>query len=126
MDPVDPNIDYGLFQTNRKSFLEIYRNTEEMQPDMMPAPRGKAVSITGFVDASHGGNKRTCRLYTGFILFVCRAPIILYIKKQQTVESSAFSSEFIAMRACILAIKTLRYKLRIFGIPFRGTNTRIQ
>ena len=120
MDHGDPNIDYGQFQTNRKSFLEIYRDAEEMKPDMMPAPRGRAVNTTGFVDASHGANRKTRRSHTGFVLFICKAPIIWYSKRQQTVESSAFSSEFIAMRACILAIKALQYKLRMFGIPFEG------
>lgn len=36
------------------------------------------------------------------------------------VKSSEFSSKFIAMRACVLAIKALQYKLRMFGIPVHG------
>ena len=75
MDHRDPNIDYRLFQTNRKSFLEIYRDAEEMKPDMMPAPRGRAVNTTDFVDASHGANRKTRRLHTGFVLFICTQSI---------------------------------------------------
>ena len=39
-------------------------------------------------------------------------------QRQQTVETSAFSSEFIAMKHCIEDIEYLRFKLRMFGVPF--------
>ena len=41
-------------------------------------------------------------------------------KRTQTVESSAFSSEFIAMKTCVEQLKGLRYKLRMFGVPING------
>jgi len=43
-----------------------------------------------------------------------------YSKKQSTVESSTFSSEFIAMKVCLEGIVALRYKLRMFGVPISG------
>ena len=46
-----------------------------------------------------------------------KAPIYWSSKQQQTVESSAFSSEFIAVKSCIEEVRGLRYKLRMFGIP---------
>ena len=73
-----------------------------------------------FVDASHAGNKITRRSQIGFILFVNRAPVVWYSKKQSTVECSAFSSEFLAMRTCIESVVALRYKLRMFGVPLDG------
>ena len=36
------------------------------------------------------------------------------------VETSAFSSEFIAMKVCIEMVRALRYKLRIFGVKIGG------
>ena len=36
------------------------------------------------------------------------------------VELSTFSSEFIAMRTCMESIISMRYKLRIFGVPIQG------
>ena len=36
---------------------------------------------------------------------------------QQAVETSAFLSEFIALKQCIEDVEHLRFKLRIFGIP---------
>ena len=86
----------------------------------MPEPRGRIVYTTAFVDASHASNKVTRRSQTGFLIFINRAPIIWYSKKQSTVECSAFSSEFLAMRTCIESIVSLRYKLRMFGVPISG------
>lgn len=116
-DPTIPNIDYGQFQTTRADFAEHYRDAEESLPHRMPKPRGRAVSVTAFVDASHAANKKTRRSHTGFIVFINRAPVMWYSKRQNTVESSTFSSEFIALKVCTEAIEHLRFKLRMFGVP---------
>ena len=49
-----------------------------------------------------------------------RAPILWFSKRQNTVETSAFSSEMIAMKTCMEAIQALRYKLKMFGVPLMG------
>jgi len=69
------------------------------------------------VDASHASNKKTRKFHTGYVIFINRAPIIWYSRRQQTVEGSTFSSEYIAMKMCIEAIQALQFKLRMFGIP---------
>jgi hypothetical protein len=117
LDPSLPHIEYGDFKTNKEDFAEQYRGAEEPMPHDMPRPRGRPVTTTEFVDASHAANKKTRRSHTGFLLFVNRAPILWYIKRQQTVESSTFSSEFIALRAGVEASQYIRFKLRMFGIP---------
>lgn len=120
-DPRLPNLDPNSFQgDNVETFREQYRDAEDELPPMMPKPRGRGVCITAFVDASHGANKVTRRSHTGFLIFLNRAPIIWYSKRQNTVESSTFSSEFIAMKACVEHITALRFKLRMFGIPIDG------
>jgi hypothetical protein len=86
----------------------------------MPEARGEAVDITCFVDADHAGNLITRRSHTGILIFVQGAPIIWYSKKQNTVESSSFGSEFVALRIARDMIVTLRYKLRMFGVPLKG------
>lgn len=48
------------------------------------------------------------------------APISWFSKKQNTVESSTFSSEFVALRIATELIISLRYKLRMFGVPING------
>ena len=117
-DPEEPIVDELSFNgESRERFLEHYREAVEEMPNNMPRPRGRPVKTTAFVDASHAGDKRTRRSITGYIIFVNRAPIIWFSKKQNTVESSTFSSEFIAMKTCVEHIAALRFKLRMFGIP---------
>jgi hypothetical protein len=98
-------------------FQEYYRGAEEEMPHNMPTPKGNGVKITVFVDASNGAKKVTRRSHTGFIIFVNRAPIMWYSKRQQTVKSSAFSSEFIALKVALESLEGLRFKLRMFGVP---------
>ena len=76
--------------------------------------------MTAFVDASHANDKKTRRSHTGYIMSVNRAPIIWYSKIQETVESSTFGSEFIALKKCVEHIIALRFKLRTFGITIDG------
>ena len=120
-DPSPPRIDPTMFIGNTaKQFKEHYRDAEEEMPARMPKPRGRPVNITAFVDASHAANKVNRRSHTGFIIFINRAPIMWYSKRQSTVESSTFSSEFIAMKTCMESIVSMRFKLRMFGIPITG------
>lgn len=119
-DPGLPNNDYSTFITSRHDFQVQYPDAREPLPHNMPPPRGQSVTITGFVDASHAANKVTRRSHTGFLIFLNRAPILWYSKRQNTVESSTFSSEFLALKACTEAVTHLRFKLRMFGIPLAG------
>jgi hypothetical protein len=41
-------------------------------------------------------------------------------RKQTSVESSSFGSEFVAMKQCCEYLRGLRYKLRMMGIPCEG------
>ena len=98
----------------------MYKDAKDTLPCWIPDSKGAGLIISAWVDASHRMNKVTRKSHTGFIIFCNRAPILWYSKKQSTVESSAFSSEFIAMKVCMEAIQGLIYKLRMFGIPILG------
>ena len=117
MDPTFPDLGFEDFNHDISQFKEYYRDAEEPMPHRMPPPRGRSVITSGMVDAAPGSNKVTRRSHTGYILFVNRAPVKWVSKRQQTVETSAFSSEFIAMKQCIEDIEHLRFKIRMFGIP---------
>ena len=69
------------------------------------------------MDASHDASKATLKSHTEFIIFFNLEPIIWYTKRQNTVEASTFSSEFIAMKACIERMTYCIFKLRTFGVP---------
>ncbi len=89
-------------------------------PLRMPTPLGESVRITCFVDAAHAGDPITRRSHTGVLIYLNKAPIIWYSKKQSTVEASTFGSEFVAARIATEMLESLRYKLRMFGIPIDG------
>jgi hypothetical protein len=99
---------------------EFYPDAKEDIPHNMPTPRGNEVTINCFVDADHAGNQVTRRSHTGILIFLNRAPVSWFSKKQNTVESSTFGSEFVAMKTAAEQIMALRYKLRMFGIPIEG------
>jgi len=63
----------------------------------------------------------TRRSHTGIFIFVNCALITWFSKRQNTVESSTFGSEFIALKTAVVLIEGLRYKLRMFGIPIDGS-----
>ena len=117
-DPKDPGIDERSF--TEYDWYDFYRDAKESIPGDMPEPRGNPVTTHCFVDADHASNKVTRRSQTGILMFVNRAPIVWYSKRQNTVETSTFGSEFIAMRTAVEHIEALRYKLRMFGIPIEG------
>ena len=54
------------------------------------------------------------------MIFINSAPILWYSKRQNSVGSSTFGSEFIAAKTAVEMIKALRYKLRSFGVPIMG------
>jgi hypothetical protein len=89
-------------------------------PPKMPAPRGESVRISCFVDADHAGNVVTRRSHTGILIFVNNALIAWFSKRQNTVETSTFGSEFVALRIAVEQLEALRYKLRMFGVPIDG------
>jgi hypothetical protein len=98
----------------------LYPDAKEEIPSNMPEAQGKAVQIIVFVNASHGCNLLTCRSHTGILIYINRAPIIWFSKKQNTIETSTFGSKFTALCTAIEMEKCLRYKLRMLGVPLDG------
>ena len=99
---------------------DFYPGAEEAIPPNMPEPRGNSIRVFCFVDADHAGNLATRRSQTGILIFLNNSPISWYSKRQNTVESSTFASELVAMRIAVEQVEALRYKLRMFGIPIDG------
>ena len=83
-------------------------------------PLGNVVNVRAYVDANHAGNLANRRSHTGILIYVNNAPIIWYSKRQNTVETSSFGSEYVALRICTELVEALRYKLRTFGVPIDG------
>jgi hypothetical protein len=92
---------------------------EELPPNM-PEPQGQGFTMSAKVDADHASDTVTRRLRTGFLVFLNCVLVCWSSKKQASVESSSFGSEFIAMKQCCEYIRGLCYKLRMLGIPCDG------
>ena len=72
--------------------------------------------MRAFVDSDHAGDTATRRSRTGCIIFLNNSPIYWFSKRQTSVETTSFGSEFVAMKLCCEYIRGLRYKLRMMGI----------
>ena len=104
----------------KEEWFNFYGNVEEELPLNMPEARGQELTILCFVDANHAGNSVTQRSHTGILIFVQKAPILWSLKRQNTVETSTFGSEMVAMQIAKEMIVALRYKLRMFRLPING------
>lgn len=119
MDPLEPAIDESVFQNNT-DWTEFYGDVVEEDPPRMPEPLGKPVATSTFVDANHASNVVTRRSHSGIFMFVNNALIDQFSKRQNTVESSTYGSELVAMRIARDKIVALRIKLKSIGTPLLG------
>ena len=118
-DPKTPQIDERVSNANI-DWRDFYGEVSEELLLNMPEAKGQPVVVSCFVDANHAGNMITRRSHTGILIYVQNAPIVWFLKRQNTVESSSFGSEFVALRAAKVMIVALQYKLRMFGVPIAG------
>jgi hypothetical protein len=117
-DPDHPAIDQRTFK--KYDWEDFYKGAKEALPHNAPPAKGKPVSTHCFVDASLAGNTVSRRSQMGILLFVNRAPVVWFSKRTNTVETSTFGAEIVAMRNAVEMIISLRYKLRMFGVPIEG------
>ena len=99
---------------------EFYPDATEPIPHNAPEARGKPVQINLFCDAAHATCLITRRSTTGIIIFLNGMPILWYSKRQNTLETSTFGSEFVALCIAIEMNDALRIKLCMLGIPLDG------
>ena len=57
---------------------------------------------------------------TGCFIFLNTARIDWLSKKQATIEGSVFGTEFVAMKTGVEALRGIRYKLHMMGVPLTG------
>ena len=108
-DPGHTKIDEARFY--KFYWEDFYRGVEEAIPGDMSNPRGNIMSTHCFIDANRGGNKINRHSQTGILIFCYIAPIIMFSKKHNTVETITFGSEFTVLKNAVELVKALRYKL---------------
>jgi hypothetical protein len=98
----------------------VYGKVEEELPENMPKPKGKEVVISVFADANLYHDHVSGRAVSGILMMLNKTPIDWYSKRQATVETATYGSEFISARIATDKIIETRYMMRMLGAPMNG------
>jgi hypothetical protein len=82
-------------------WTDFYGDVVEPIPPDQPEPRGKPAQTTAFVDSDHAADLVSRRSRTGVLMYLQSAPIVWHTKKQGSIDTSSFGSEFTAMKTGI-------------------------
>ena len=110
-----PDFDAEKFQHKYWS-QNVYSDAPLDQPPNMPDPRGQGLIISEHVNIDHAGETVTRRSINGFFIYCNNALVYWMSKKQGSIETSSFGSEFLAMKYCMEYIQGIKFKLHIMGI----------
>ena len=95
-DPSPPYIDPNAFSLQDWTSSEFgHVSGKEEDPPNMPEARGFGFTTLAKVNADHAGDTITQRSRTGFLVYLNNALVYWTSKKQTSVESNSFGSEFI-------------------------------
>ena len=95
----------------------VYGNVQEIIPYNCPKPLGKSVTTTTTLDANLLHCLATGASLTACLHFCNHTPTAWYSKKQATVETATYGSEFVAAKTATEQIMDMRYTLRYLGVP---------
>ena len=110
----EPNL--SDLKTIEQDWFSVYGKVSEALPTDAPRLLGKPVQLVHYVDANLMHDTLTGRSVTACLHFVNVCPIDWYSKKQSTVETATYSSEFVAARTCVEQIIDLRTTLHYLGV----------
>ena len=115
--------DYSDLPNQNHDWLHsVYGNVSELIPLGIPEPLGNYVTTTTYVDANLYHDMITGRSVTGIMHFMNQTLVDWYSRKQATVETATYGSEFVAARTATDQIMDLRLTLRYLGVPIRDTS----
>lgn len=104
-DDTEPKFNHDIFHVC--DWSSIYPDACEQIPPNAPEALGRLVVTTCYVDADHVGCKSTWQSHTGVLIYINCAPIVWYSKCQNTVDSSTFGSEYIALKTAVDLVEAL-------------------
>ena len=109
--------DYSDLQRVRYDWTRsAYCNAKEEIPEDAPDAKGPLVRQSSYKDANLMHDVMNGRAVSGILHFLNQFPVDWYAKKQPTVESATYGSEFVAGRTAVQQIKALRITLRYLGV----------
>ena len=86
----------------------VYSGACEQIPHDIPKPLGKHVQTTHYVDANLHHDLATGKAVTAVLHLLNQTPIDAYTKRQSTVETATYGSEFVAARTAVDQIIDIR------------------
>ena len=98
----------------------VYGDVKEEKAANAPKPLGKRVVLSCYKDANLYHDLATGRAVTAVLHVINQTPTDWYSKKQATVETATYGSEFAAAKTAIQQIIALRIKLRYLGVEVHG------
>ena len=98
----------------------IYGDVAEGIPENLPKPLGKPVMTITYVDANLYHDFLTGKSVTGILHFLNKTTIDWFSKKQGSVASATYGSEFVAAKTAMEQIEDLHKTLRCLGVPLEG------
>ena len=99
-DPTDPQVGDDEFPKHDWSHTSYSKYTDDV-PKNDPSPKGTGFKIVAIVDLDYAGDMITRRSRTGFLMILNNLPIYWLSKKQSRIETSLFSSKFMAMKHAV-------------------------
>ena len=113
--------DYSYFHNMKHDWsYTVYGNVQETIPNKCPKPLGKSVTTTTTLDANLLHCLATGASLTACLHFCNQTPTHWSYKKQATVETATYGSEFVAAKTATEHIMDLRYTLRHLGVPIKS------
>jgi hypothetical protein len=109
--------DYSTLEEPRHDWdYSVYAGAKELIPHDIPEPLGPTIVTSSYFDANLYHDWVSGRSVSGIIHFLNQTPIDWYTKKQNTVETATYGSEFVAGRITVDQIVDLRTTLRYLGV----------
>ena len=98
----------------------VYGNVQEIIPNNCPKSLGKSVTTTTTLDANLLHCVATGASPTACLHFCHQTPTDWYSKKQATVETATYGSEFVAANTATEQIMDLRYTFGYLGVSIKS------
>jgi hypothetical protein len=115
-----PNL-YALTEQKYDWMYSVYRNVKELMPKNLPKPLGKPVTTITYVDDNLLNCKITGRSSTGILHLIHGTPVDWYSKRQATVETATYGSEFVAARIATDQSIDLQITLQYLGVSINNS-----
>jgi hypothetical protein len=110
--------DYSDYQNPEYNWSSsVYWDVKEIITMDILEPKEKYITLSHYFDANLYHDMVTGRSVTAILHFLNQTPMDWYSKKEATVKTATFGSEFIAARTTINQIVDLQMTLCYLGIP---------